>query len=390
MKFLHTSDWHIGKQLRDRARWEEYEAALQEVLDIAQRERVDCLLVAGDVYDSQMPPPEAERLLFDFLRELWGARIPAVIAAGNHDHPKRFAALGRILEMGGIHVRGEPAGPERGGIVEVASRDHQETACVAVVPWVQERQVVGLEALLDTAQRGRPAAQYADSVAELIDYLATAFRPRNVNVVLAHVMIGGALVGPGGGERPLHLGDVYAVRPERLPAGAGYIALGHLHRPQEITAPSIARYAGSLLQLDFGEQGQEKSVALVEARPGRPPRVETVPISAGRRLRDVAGTLADLPALAQQVGDDYLRVTVHVEHPLPSLAEQVREVLPNAVAVEIKYPKQDLQEKHEEIKRLTPEELLQRYYRQVHGSGFPEPLLKLFSQLHEEVMGAAH
>ncbi|MFQ6019966.1 MAG: exonuclease SbcCD subunit D, partial [Dehalococcoidia bacterium] len=229
----------------------------------------------------------------------------------------------------------------------------------------------------------------AERVAAMIGHLAKAFRPPTVNVLVGHIMMSGALVGPGGGERPLHLGDVYAVDPQRLPSTAGYIALGHLHRPQEVTAPATARYAGSLLQLDFGEQGQPKSVAIVDAHPGQPPQVELVPITAGRGLRDMGGTLAELPRLAGQVGDDYLRVTVHVEHPVPGLAEQVREVLPNAVAVEAKYPHAEPREDSRELGRLTPEELLQRYYRQVHGGGLPQPLLALFRRLQEEVYGAA-
>ena len=389
MKFLHTGDWHIGKPLRDRPRWDEYEAALRQVLEIAKGRKVDCLLVAGDVYDSHVPPPEAERLVFDFLGEIWGAGIPAIIVAGNHDHPKRFAALSRILELGRIHVRGDPLSTDKGGVIEVPSRDGRETACIAVLPWVHERLVVQLDALLDSAQRGRPAQQYAEKVACGIEYLARAFRSAAVNILLAHILVSGALVGKEGGERPLHLGEVYAVQPQRLPSSASYIALGHLHRPQRIAAAAETRYAGSLLQLDFGEQGQEKSVAIVEAYPGRPAQVEVVPITAGRRLRDVEGTLADLPRLAQEVGDDYLRVKVRLDHPLPNLAEQVREFLPNTVAIEARFREERPRVDSRELGRLTPEELLQRYYREVHGGELSQPLLTLFRRLQEEVQGAA-
>ena len=389
MKFLHTSDWHVGKPLRDRPRWDEYEAVLQQVLDIARQERVDCLLVAGDIYDSHVPPPEAERLVFDFLRELLDTGIPAVIAAGNHDHPKRFAAPSRILEACRIHIRGDPLTPERGGVLEIPSRDGRETACVAVLPWVHERRVLELDALVDPAQPGRPFQQYAERVANMAGHLAAAFRASAINVFLGHLMIDGAVVSPGGGERLLHLGQVYAVAPQRLPQSASYIALGHLHRPQSIAAAAETRYAGSLLQLDFGERGQEKSVFLVDVHPGRPPRVEPVPITAGRRLRDVESALADLPHLAPQVGDDHLRVMVHLDHPVPNLAEQVREFLPNAVAVEAKYRQPRPVEESRELGRLTPEERLQRYYREVHGGELPQPLLALFRQLQGEVQGAA-
>lgn len=134
MKFLHTGDWHIGKTLRGRHREDECRGALAEVLDIARRQEVDCLLVAGDVFDSAAPSAEAERLVYEFFRELWGSHIPAVVIAGNHDHPRRLTAIARILELVGIHVRGEPVIPEAGGIVELPSRDGTETAIIGALP----------------------------------------------------------------------------------------------------------------------------------------------------------------------------------------------------------------------------------------------------------------
>jgi len=121
MKLLHTGDWHLGKSLRAQPRREEYEAVLAELLDIARRESVDCLLVAGDVFDSTTPPPEAEELLFGFLRELFGLGIPAVIIGGNHDHPRRLAAVSKVLEVLNVHMR-----PEAVTRFQLAAAAHQE------------------------------------------------------------------------------------------------------------------------------------------------------------------------------------------------------------------------------------------------------------------------
>src|SRR3989304_9804947 len=115
MKFLHSGDWHLGKSLRALSRRDECEKALNEVLEIARREAVDSLLVAGDVFDTTTPSPEAEALLFDFLRELYGAGIPAVIIGGNHDHPKRLAAGSRGLELLNVPLRAGAVVPGGGG-----------------------------------------------------------------------------------------------------------------------------------------------------------------------------------------------------------------------------------------------------------------------------------
>lgn len=379
MRFLHSGDWHLGKALRGQSRRDEYEAALSEVLDIACREKVDCLLVAGDVFDSTAPPPEAEELMFGFLRELFGIGIPAVIIGGNHDHPKRLAAVSRVLELVNVHLRAEAVVPESGGHVHVPSRDGSEAATIAVLPWVHERDVVRWESLL----RRESHQEYAQGVAEMAAHLTKGFPRGTVNILLSHLMLDGALV--GGGERELHLGAVYAVKPQALPTNPHYIALGHLHRPQEMRRSPPAYYAGSLLQLDFGERGQEKSVVVVEAHPGRPASVETVPLSAGRRLRDLEGTLAEIQAQAGDVGDDYLRVRVHLDGPVPALARQVREILPNALEVVPLYPERERKESAERLRNLSPEQMLASYHQAAYGSPIPAPVLDLFRSLQEEV-----
>ncbi|MEX0801220.1 MAG: exonuclease SbcCD subunit D [Dehalococcoidia bacterium] len=384
MKFLHSGDWHLGKSLRAHPRWDEYEAALAEVLDIARQEQVDCLLLAGDVFDTAAPPPEAEKLLFDFLRELYGAGIPAVIAGGNHDHPRRLAASARVLEVVNVHLRGEAVLPDEGGLVRVPSRDRSEAATIAVLPWVHEKQVVRWQSLLDQESK----QEYAEEVGKMARLLVDACPPDTVNVLLAHMMIDGAQV--GGGERELHLGAVYAVKPQSLPANAGYIALGHVHRPQEIRgAPARTYYAGSLLQLDFGERGQAKSVVVVEAHVGRPARVETVPLTSGRGLRDLEGTLAELQAQAEAAGDDYLRVRVLLDAPVPGLTRQVREVLPNALEVTPVYPEHERTESARRLSNLSPRQLLADYHEATYGSPIPKPVAELFEELQEEVERAA-
>lgn len=380
MRFLHTADWHVGKTIGGRRRDEEFHAILAEILDVAKREQVDALLLAGDVFDSAAPPPDAERLVYEFFRELYGARIPAVVIGGNHDHPRRLEAVSRILEVVDITVRGEPVTPEGGGVVELPSRDGTETARIAVLPWVPERQVVEFETLL--AADGKPFHQYADRVARMLTFLCEGLPPHTVNILMAHVFIDGSLV--GGGERPLHLGETFAVNAQALPTAAQYIALGHVHRPQEINAAVPTRYPGSPLQLDFGERDQQKSVVLVDVHPARPPQVQVVPLSSGRKLLDVHGTLADLARAAPEDHDAYLRVFVHLDGPEPNLAEQVRGLLPNAVVIQRVPPEAASNGKGPPGPGLGPHELLPAYYRHLRGRDMPEPVAALFRELYEE------
>jgi exonuclease SbcD len=385
LRFLHTSDWHVGKTLRGRSRSDEFAAALEQVAGIAKDAKVDAVLVAGDVFDSPAPPPEAERLVYDFLARLLAEGIPAVVIGGNHDHPKKLAALARLLEGLRIHVRPEVRRPDDGGVVGIQSRDRKQEARVACLPFVPERRVFDACAVMGDSKDWYE--KYAENVAALLHALTAGLTPTTVNVALAHVLVEGARAGSG--VRPLHLGEIYGLNAQRLPSNVQYIGLGHLHRPQEILAPSKTCYAGSLIELDFGEKEQEKRVVVVEADPGGAARIESVPLTAGRGLRDVAGSLEELQKAARTAGDAYLRVTARVVAPLPNLAEQVKELFPNALEVKVEYPRETPRTPATgDIRKLSPEQLFADFCRKRNGAAPSGELLGLFRRLHEEASQA--
>jgi exonuclease SbcD len=383
VRFLHTADWHVGKPLRGRSRMDEYARALEQVAGIAIDRKVDAVLVAGDVYDSPAPPPEAEKLVYDFFARLLAERVACVVIAGNHDHPRRLAALASLLEPLRIHVRPEVRPPNEGGVVRVGSRDGSEETAVAVLPFVPERKVVDACTVMGAEHRWFEA--YAARIEQILAALVAGLTPATVNVVLGHLLVAGARFGTG--ERALHLGDIYGVNPQQLPSSVQYVGLGHLHRPQEILAPAKTLYAGSLVELDFGEREQEKRVVVLEARAGRPASIESVPLSAGRRLRDLAGTLDELRARLPEVGDDFLRLTVKADGPVPGLAEEVKELFPNALEVTVDHPRHpdaDRQERGKDRVELAPAQLFAAYYEHRHQAPPPLELRQLFDTIHEE------
>jgi len=382
VRFLHTADWHVGKPLRGRSRLDEYARAINQVAGIAVDRKVDAVLIAGDVFDSPAPPPEAEKLVYDFFARLLPERIACVVIAGNHDHPRKLGALASLLEGLRIHVRPEVRPPEQGGVVSLASRDGKEEARIAVLPFVPERRVVDACTVMDAEHKWYEA--YSKRIEQILAALVMGLPATTVNIALAHLLVDGARVGTG--ERELHLGSVYGVNPQQLPSTVQYIALGHLHRPQEVLAPAKTRYPGSLIELDFGEQDQDKSVVILDARPQRPPDIELVPVTAGRRLRTVEGTLDDLQRLAEERSDDYLRVRVKAEAPTPGLADRVKELLPNALDVTVDHPR-DAGAQPERGKgrgKLAPAQLFAAYYEHRNQTPPPAELQKLFDAIHEE------
>jgi DNA repair protein SbcD/Mre11 len=383
MRLLHTGDWHIGRQIRGRSRAAEFEAVLDELVRIAVDERVDAVLLAGDVHDGPMPTPDSDRLVLDTFLRLHSAGIPVVAIAGNHDSAPRLAAWRGVLAAIGVTVVPRVGPPSAGTVVEVPSRDGTEAAVVACVPFVPERRFGDAAALFEAGETWYQA--YAQGMGDLMEAMASSFRPDRVNVLMAHLFTDGAMV--GGGEREATIGIEYAVSPSRLPGTAAYVALGHVHRPQRVAgAPSAARYAGSLLQLDFGETGHGKSVAIVEARAGGPARVREVPLSAGRRLVDVRGTLDEIAAKAGQVGDAWLRVFVRTDGPVVGMADLVREHLPNAVAVHADYELEDEPlDDRPALASLGPREQFVRYHHDHHGAPPGDDLLGAFDEVLELV-----
>ncbi len=381
MRFLHTADWHVGKGLRGRSRMDEHAAALDQVARVALDAKVDAVLVAGDVFDSPAPAPDAEKLVFDFLARLVAARVACVVIAGNHDHPKKLGALAALVEGLRIHVRPEVRPPLDGGIVCVPSRDGSTEARVAVLPFVPERRIV--DACLVMNQEDLCHDEYARRLEGILAALVAPLTPATVNLVLAHVLVEGAR--PGTGERELHLRQSYGIRSQQLPSSVQYVGLGHLHRPQQVQGAAAAVYAGSLLELDFGESEQDKRVVVIEARPNAAARLESVPITAGRPLRDAVGTLAELQAMAPTLANAFLRVKVRADAPTPGLADCVRQLLPDALEVAVDHPRlTPVAEPAGSRQALEPAQLFAAYYERRNGQPPSPELSGLFDELHEE------
>ena len=390
MRFLHTADWHLGRTMRGKSRAAEFEAVLAELVEIARAERVDVMLVCGDIWDTASPAPESDRLLFEVLREFVGLGVQVVLLAGNHDSPRKLEAIGRLSELVGVHTQAYVRRPDDGGVLTIAAgANGEEVARIAAVPWIQEGRVIDAAEVLGVDHERHQS--YAERAGHIYRAMCDDLPPDAVNLLAGHIFIDGArLAAVDGSERLLHIGQAYGVHPSALPSTPQYIALGHIHQPQEVlSAPNGATaYAGSLLQLDFGERGQQKVVRIIDARPGRPVEQRTVPLTQGRQLVELRGTLAAVTARADEVADAYVRVVLEVEGPEPGLALRVREAIPLAVDVRLEYAREGEEEATPaEIAHLSPQDLFVRYYRAQHDAAPAPELLALFAELLDEATG---
>ncbi len=378
MRILHTADWHVGRMLRGSSRIEEHEAVLGEVVRVARDRAVDLVLVAGDLFDAAAPPPEAERVVYRALLDL-AETAPVVVVAGNHDSDRRLAAVAPLLERVKVFTRAHVARPEAGGVLEVATRSG-EVARVACLPFLSQRYVVRACDLMALGA-DEAAQRYDDRIRRIVAALTDGMGGGTVNLLVAHLFVAGAQ--PAGGERGAHVAAEYAVSPAAFGPHLSYVALGHLHRLQRVPAACPVWYAGSPLQLDFGEETNRPGVLLVEVSPGLPARVEAVPLGAGRRLVTVCGRLDELRRMAGTVQGAWLRVVVR-EPRRPDLAEEVRRLLPEAVEVLVEAPRRAEGPARAARTEASPGELFRAYLRE--QGACDDRVAALFDTLYEAVL----
>jgi exonuclease SbcD len=251
---------------------------------------------------------------------------------------------------------------------------------LALLPFVSQRHVIGVDELLGAAA-DQHAQQYADRLARILGALAGGFEDHTVNIVVAHAMVFGGVM--GGGERSAHTVFEYAVPATAFPASAHYVALGHLHRGQRIAGPCPIWYPGSPLALDFGEQHDVKGALLVEALPRTPAQVEPVELSGGRSFRTVAGTLEQLVSQVRPGDDAYVRVVVQGATRV-GLADEVRELFPEAVDIRVESPDGPTSRPGDPSlgERVTPREQFAGYLSAKEIDD--ERLVTLFDELHDE------
>ena len=386
MRIVHTSDWHAGRIWKGIDRLPELEAVLGSLAEYVERERVDLVLVTGDLFDTGAPSAKAERVVFRFFKRIGAAGAQTVVIAGNHDSAARLEAWGELAQLVGVHALGRPAPADRGGVIELKTASGEQ-AVVAALPFAAPRTLVSA---LELAADDTGAMQtYADKMRAIVTHLTSRFRGDAVNLLCAHTHLDNASY--SGSERKVHLGDDWAATAQGFPSNAHYIALGHIHRPQMVPAQSPAYYAGSPLQLDFGERGEEKTFVSVEAQAGRPAKIRHVAYVGGKDLAQVEGTWQELEQRADALrSEGWLNILVKLEAPDPEVNRKVRRLLENAVSVDVTLPERDAAPAAPSpATDGSPVELYRAYHLETYGRPPAAEVVERLTQLLAEREGNA-
>ncbi|MBD1890524.1 exonuclease SbcCD subunit D [Coleofasciculus sp. FACHB-SPT9] len=389
MRLIHTSDWHLGRRLKGIDRTPEIDAALNELLESAKTLEVDAVLVAGDIFDVPSPTADAEKVAYNFFCQLREAKIPAVVIAGNHDSAFRIDGVSRLLSHVGVQALGRPRKANQGGVIQLDTPSGKLS--VAAMPFASERRLLKAEDLWekdDLEQR----QHYKDRVAYLFKNLASNFREDSVNVVMAHLTIDGALRAYS--EVDYYTRDTYSLSGQTLPSEAQYIALGHIHKPQQVSNAAPTYYSGSLIQVDFGEAGEEKGFNLVTVEPGRPAKVEFKSIPCQKPLKVIQCDENNLDEAleANQKHPGFLKVIVDLNSPKIGLADRVRKVCPQALIIEPKYPEVKSQKRQQfpGANQFDAVEEFRNYWRDRLGTTPDSSVFKAFEKLYQELSDATH
>ena len=268
MKLLHTSDWHIGRTLYGRKRYEEFEAFLTWLADTIQQNEINALLVAGDVFDTSVPSNRAQELYYRFLCRVAASSCRhVVVVAGNHDSPSFLNAPRELLKVLDVHVIGNASEAPDEEVLVLCNEQDAPELIVCAVPYLRDRDIRVAEAGESVEDKERKLIDgirnhYA-TVAVLAELKRKELGADIPIVAMGHLFTVGGQTVDGDGVRELYFGSLAHVTAGIFPACFNYMALGHLHVPQKVNGSETIRYSGSPLPMGFGEAKQQKSVCQV-------------------------------------------------------------------------------------------------------------------------------
>lgn len=352
MRFLHTSDLHIGKTVCGFSMLEEQKAALDQILAIVRERRIDAVFLSGDLYDRALPPSQAVTLLDDFLTKLVELGVLVCAIAGNHDSGERIGFANRILEHKGLYMEGVVTSP-------VKYVDWKGSVRIHMLPFAKPAQV---RDIFHT-----DAITYEDCMQELlrhVDYLEGG-----KNILLAHQFVVNHGIQPelSDSESRVSVGGADQVEAAHF-AGFDYVALGHIHGPQQIGDRPVY-YSGSPVKYSFSEVHHKKSVMVGEWNEAGELVLERVALKPVHDMRKIRGKLADLidpEVVAAADEQDYLLAVLTNEEELVDAIGTLRSVYPNIMQMQIerlqRQTEQELDVRGADWKEKSPYELFEKFY----------------------------
>lgn len=373
MKFVHLSDLHLGKRVNEFSMIEDQAYILTKILGIIREERPDGVLIAGDIYDKSVPSVEAVSLFDDFLKQLSRQQTQVFIISGNHDSPERLGFASELIALSGIHI----APAYDGMVCPVSLEDGYGTVNVYMLPFIKPVHV-------RSAFPEEKAESYTEAVSAAIAHMD--IREGERNILIAHQFVTGAARCE---SEDISVGGLDNVDASVFDA-FDYVALGHIHGPQQIGRESV-RYCGTPLKYSFSEAKQCKSVTVAELKEKGNLGIRTVSLMPLRDLRELKGTYEELANRKNYEGtslEDYLHITLTDEEDIVDAVGKLRVIYPNLMKLD--YDNRRTRENREiasgdEMEAKTPMELVREFYERQNNQPMNGKQEALVSRLMEKI-----
>ncbi|HIF5591627.1 exonuclease SbcCD subunit D [Vibrio parahaemolyticus] len=322
MKFIHTSDWHLGRQFHNVSLLEDQQAVLEQLIQYIENNPVDAVIVAGDVYDRSVPPTTAIELLNRVVKRICGElNTPMILISGNHDGAERLGFGSEQMKRSGLHIISNFEDMLTPVVIETKAAGH---VAFYGMPYNDPEQVRYVYK--------EPVSTHDEAHKLIAEKITEQFQSEYRNILISHCFVDGAIESES--ERPLSIGGSDRVSHEHF-LNFDYVALGHLHQPQK-KGEEYIRYSGSLMKYSFGEQNQKKGFTLVEIGKDGFIGVEHIELTAPHEMRIVEGELEQILEWGKTdpKNEDYLLVRLMDKHAILNPMEKLRTVYPNVLHLE--------------------------------------------------------
>lgn len=378
MKFFHLSDLHLGKRIYEFSMLEDQREILLKIVMLAKENKPDAVLIAGDVYDKSMPVVEAVQLLDRFLVWLNELGITVFIISGNHDSAERVAFGAELLRNSNVHI----VQSYSGRMDPISIKDEFGDIYVWMLPYLKP-------SIVRRHFPDKDINSYSDAVAAALSSATMDLTERNV--LIAHQFVTGAITSE---SEEIMVGGSENVN-GALFDSFDYVALGHIHRPQNIGRPTL-RYCGTPLMYSFSEVNDSKSITVVEMSRKGEIEVSELPLTPTRTMREIRGTYNEImnrDNYRNTNNEDYIRIILTDEQDEPEAMAKLRNVYPNVMCVEYENKRTRAASSLETVvstDKKTPTEHLGEFFEMQNGQPMNDEQTKytetLFAEIWEEVV----
>ncbi len=325
MKILHTSDWHIGKSLYGKQRYEEFESFFKWLLKLIDLEGIDVLLISGDIFDTTTPGNRAQEIYYSFLSKISRSRcIQTIIIAGNHDSPSFLSAPKGILKDLNISIVTDIDNMDD---LIIPVRNGEEEVKVVAIPYLRDKDLRVVEDGESLADKNlKVVTGIKDKFHEICDYGKSKNISDSPMILMGHLFVAGCSTGDG--ERELYVGTLAQVGSDIIPSYIRYAALGHLHVPQEINKSNHIRYSGSPIPMGFDESIQKKEVVIIDLKKSEID-ISRITVPCFQKLSRITGDKPDILNQLDLIKKEGINTWVEIEYsgsqPPGTLQEEIED-----------------------------------------------------------------